>query len=136
MEFWLARAMQVAAIEDEETVQRLHAVEEKRGHCLANWNIQELFKLKTIKDTHHIPEDDELQARHNRRIANELQRRNFLHTESGELVSSVCRRATHSFDWAVFKRKNEIVWEYSGGEAKRGRLRNIVGVSQSKSESD
>ncbi len=116
MEFSLARAMQIACIESEEELTRIHAVENRCGYCIPNWNIQAILGLRPIRELLNIPDDDSSQSKHANRIREEIKRIDlFSHVSGDGSVAAVNGDTSHSFDWAVFNNKSKIVWEYSGG---------------------
>lgn len=121
MKAFLSRAMQIALLEKKQ-LEDLHRLETRSRYAIPNWNIQSLFYLPTIKEKCGIPNDDEAQARHSERIEKELFEKNFLRRDErhGCDVESY-----HEFDWIVFNRRNEIVWDYSGPQARSGMLKAL-----------
>lgn len=118
---WVARAMQIACIEDEEIIQKLHKRERLLNMTIPNYGIQEVLRIPTIKEKHGIPKDDlEAQEFHQERIERELIEKGIRFDrhpkENCDYVDDM-----HSMDWKVFKNKDLIKWEYSGGgNGKRG----------------
>ena len=110
-----ARAMQIVLLPENE-VHDLHERENKLGHLIPNWNIQEIYHLSTIKAAHHIPDDENAQRKHSDRIEGEIRAQKLLNTENNDQSLSSPERC-HSFDWAV--RHSSIQWTYAGGRGGR-----------------
>lgn len=117
MKTYLGRAMQVSYLTQEQ-LEKLQTREKIRGYLIPNWNIQSVFGIPSIKERYGIPDNNENQIQHNNRIDKELQAKGFLKT--GEFYEDGLDW-NHAFDWAVFKRAHEIVWDYSGGKSKYGK---------------
>jgi len=124
MEFYIARATQVAAM-DQNQVEKLHKRETGSGYCLTNSDIQTLFSLPATKEHWGIPEDTGLRANHTARIKKEIRDMGILKTEPNDLVQAGNLEAVHSFDWAVFH-SNKQVFEYRGGKSGKGSLLDRV----------
>ncbi len=143
MEFYLCRAMEVARLLESD-LERLHAHEEKE-RIFREWDtqtqtfgkpenrirralfpseIQECFKIPTLKDIWGIPETDQAQQAHAHRIRTEL-RALELSPKHDFLVMSVDE--VHAFDKRVAKAVSEgkINFSYQGGPG-RGRLRDSL----------
>lgn len=112
----VGRAILVSTLELSE-LEALQAKEREKGHRFANWNVLEAFKKGELKEIYHIPDDLDLQGRHDSRIDKELERRNLrpIYVVGGDDLE-----ALHAFDWKVFNVKNSIVWDFSSG-SKYGR---------------
>lgn len=124
---WVARAMQIACIAEEneiqgipaeEIIKKLHRRERILNYTIPNWNIQEILRIRTIKEHHGIPEDDlEAQETHQVRIERELINAGMRLTrhEDCDSVENI-----HSLDWMVFKNRDRVDWNYAGSAGKRG----------------
>lgn len=64
MENYVARAMQIVDLFDDEIL-RLHAIENKRGYYIPNWNIQTLFGKRELKSVYMLPANDEMEMARN-----------------------------------------------------------------------
>lgn len=128
MKDWVARAMQVSYLTREQ-LEKVHDREKIRGYLIPNWNIQEVLALQTIKEKYYIPEDNELLIRHNARIEAELKSKGFLKFDE---YKESDLDWMHTFDWNVFNRSGEIMWEFAGSsKSKSGilnRLNKVMGV--------
>ena len=71
MDFFVARAMQIASLEHWQ-INDLHGMEERKGRLYQNCEIQSVFGMPTLKDRWSIPEDNNLQAAHAARIRSQL----------------------------------------------------------------
>ncbi len=71
MDFFVSRAMQVGYMDDSQ-LRALHAKERDRGTCFANFEIQRMFGLSTVKDRWLIPDDNGAQEIHAQRVKMEL----------------------------------------------------------------
>lgn len=131
MDFQVARALQVAML-TESQLNDLHHAERNRGFCLPNWNIQEILKLESIKDHYSIPvDDDNAQMQHNRRVKAQIDEKKLWATGHSEYISELNLDATHSFDWAVWRRRGELDFVYQGGNSPSGggrgrRLKDMI----------
>lgn len=110
IEFWVARAMQMAYL-DEKQVERIHVVENRCTHPLANFNIQSILKIPTIKERWGIPTEKEPQALHADRIRMELVSKGFQKSESDGRLEALDLDAIHALDWTVLARGSEIIWD-------------------------
>lgn len=118
IEFWVARAMQMAYL-DEEQVNRIHAVEKRCTHPLANFNIQSILKVPTMRERWNIPPEKELQAPHADRIRRQMIEKGFARIESDGRLEALDLDAIHALDWTVQQRGSEIIWDCipSGGDS-------------------
>lgn len=124
MENFLARAMQVSYL-TEEQLNRIHAVENRCGQCIANWNIQDILKIPSIRDTWYIPDDAESQARHAARIRKELFSKEIVNPHA--YPGDTDKESTHAMDWAIIQRGSTIMWEYSNskGSSIKSKMKEI-----------
>lgn len=67
MDFYVSRALQIGCLEGWQ-MEDLHVREDRRSTCLANFEIQDIYGLASIKERFNIPEDNGLQAQHAARI--------------------------------------------------------------------
>lgn len=125
MKTYVARAMQVSYLTQDQ-IQRIQDCERRLGYLLANWNIQASMDLPPIREKYHIPEDGESQARHNARIETELKTKGLVKT--GEYQDNNIDWF-HAFDWNVFHRANEVMWEYQGGKKRGGILARLASAT-------
>lgn len=117
----VARAMQVSCLSKDQ-LKKLQERENERKYLIANWNIQQLFKIQSIKDICNIPFDDEAQARHQARIEKDLYQAKLFIT--GEQYDTDLEWV-HAFDWNIFNNRNKINWDYSSGGARKGLKRRL-----------
>jgi hypothetical protein len=108
----VSRAMVVSMLEIGQ-LERLQDRENTIGHQIANWNVLDAFRLRSLKETYHIPDDLDLQGRHAERIERELENHGW--KEEGHNLD-----ALHVFDFKIFNGKDNIVWDFSAG-SKYGR---------------
>ena len=108
MDFYIARAMQIATLTDDYQVNSLHDIEKKINRGLNPHDIQRIFSLPELKHFYGIPDDPAGQRRHSERIRNELISRKITKTESGELITQTDVDPLHQFDWAVFRSRDEV----------------------------
>jgi hypothetical protein len=120
MKGFVARTQLVSYLTREQ-LEKVQAREKIRGYIIPNWNIQEVFGLPTIKEKYGLPDDNEALARNNTRIEAELKNKGFMST--GEYYEGNLEWM-HAFDWNVFNRSGEIIWESTGGRHGKG---NLVG---------
>lgn len=107
---YVARAMQVSMLEQDQ-LERIHLIENAAHFILPNWNIQSLFDLPEIKDRYDIPEADDQQINHHRRIEKELTDKKLIQT--GKFYEDKIEM-THAQDWNVWNAKDQILWDYAG----------------------
>lgn len=107
----VSRAIQISCLTVDQ-VERLHKRENERGHLIANYNIQEIFKLSPLKDIYGVPFDDESQIKHHTRIEKEMFDQKMFITEE-KYENSL--DWVHSFDFNVVHNKGAINWSYVGG---------------------
>ncbi len=143
MDFYVSRAMQVAGMNAQQLTD-LHAREREKGYCFANFNIQSLFGLPTIKDAFLIPEEGceqhaqrvrtelltqkiaesmpfEKVNEHKQKIIERMAPWEYLHTAAVEFV--------HAYDARVHDAASSgtMNFVYAGGAKKSGnRLRDRV----------
>lgn len=127
MKNYVARAIQISVL-DQDKVDRLHEREKSCGFLIANYNIQDLFHLLTLRERYNLPVENELLAQHSQRIEQELKSKGFLKT--GDYLENSLEW-THAFDKNVVSRGFEIIWDYSGprknGRGLLQRLENSLG---------
>lgn len=120
MKDFIARSMQMSYLIPDE-IQRVHALETKRGYLIPNWNIQQILNAPSIKEKYRL--SDESLPSHAIRIENEL-RFKFKPQFDGTDESSI--EWIHALDWAISKKGSLIIWEYSGQNQNRGPLRSQI----------
>src|SRR3990167_7485827 len=107
MKAWADRAMQISIL-NEDQIKRLHDLETICGFAIPNWNIQEIFNISTIKETHDIPFDEELLRLHLERIQKEIRLTKLL-PENGYGLAWV-----HALDSEIAESGFKITWPYAG----------------------
>lgn len=135
MDFFVARAMQIAALNTPH-IHALHAKEKAINRCLFNHEVQAAMGFQTLDDWFRVPEDG--QAQHAQRIRAELVNKSIAaaieHRETREgvtdtfvsrpweAVTSTNVDVTHAFDWRVHEAiaAGEISFAYAGGSGKKG----------------
>jgi len=117
---YLARAMMVSMLEADQ-LKKVQLREKVWRHLIANWNIQELFGLPSIRERYGIPDEPEAQISHNQRIEFEIERLNLRNTEPYDERLDWF----HMFDWNIFHSKGNIVWSYSGPKG-RGNIKHLL----------
>lgn len=71
MEYYLCRAIEVVRLSNEQLMQ-LQMKERNLKRVLYPFEIQECFKLPTLKETWEIPNDDQAMTSHNNKLRKEL----------------------------------------------------------------
>ena len=122
MEYYLCRAMEVCRLDHEQMIQ-LHVKERNIERGLNPYEIQEIFKLPTLKEHYGIPQDnDSAQANHNQKLRMKF-RELGLKPQHGDLAYGDLR-ALEDFDFKVRKAHDELSLDLQFSLGKVGR-RNI-----------
>lgn len=144
MDFYVSRAMQISCLEIGQ-INDLHDIERGRGSCLANWNIQNIFNLPTIKERWCISDDGAAQEGHANRVRTMLLSQKVAQNETEKRVNAdgkeetfVARPweaittgrldSTHAYDARVYDaiQAGQISFTYEGSASTGNRLRDRV----------
>ena len=136
MENYVARAMQIVDLFDDEIL-RLHAIENKRGYYIPNWNIQTLFGKRELKSVYMLPANDEMEmARNHVRVKSILDKDKIflvdVEDKNGDLFKKPVNFSdmddVHAFDFNV-KRKytiKDFIYVGDGGSGTKGKLKKAL----------
>jgi len=108
VEFWLARAMQVAMLTREQ-IETVHHKERQLGYCLSNWNIQNLTGADPVSKYWGVGSELSAIQRHNDRIRKRIfELKIFSEIPRGGHVEALDVATTHLFDNIIRLRAEEI----------------------------
>jgi hypothetical protein len=115
----VARAMEVARLSPTE-LSELHRIENAMGRCLIPGEIQERFRLSSLKVAWRIPNLPSQQRRHSSRILTALHAHGCFDNNGGS-VNLANVSATHIFDAkvAALVREGQINFAYQGRSSKK-----------------
>lgn len=120
MKRWLARAMQVSCLEETQ-LKKLQELEKKRNYLIANWNIQTLFSLPSLKEKLHFPGNEETNIAYCHSLEQEIIQKGWLERETWQADFSDIERM-HSFDWLIFHNKSQLFFEFTERRTKKSGL--------------
>lgn len=134
METYIVRAFQVIDLMENE-LNKVHQIENKNGYYMTNFNIQNLFSKKCLKEVFNLPNSDELEMNlHATKIKNLIDNNKLnlvdIQNENGvfkKYLSPSNIDELHAYDWNIKRNFNHIDFQYVGKIGSRsGKLKELL----------
>ena len=125
MEFFAIRAMDIIRL-THFRLEDLHRRERDRDYLFPTWNIQQLYRLPSLKDQYGIPSDRNTLSNHFKQVEIYLKEKGMFQNDSGQEFYFRNVDSVHDFDWKIWFKRMEMDFSHKDQTKKSNPLKKKV----------